>query len=301
MGGVLDVLPFDVWSARAAAHEAAVAERTAARLARRDRGLKHPVEDFLFDYYGFAPGRLSRWHPGPGVGLAGAAGMPRASWRWYVPVGDVVTLDERAFLAERRHTVEFVRDVVSATLSRPPALGCFGLHEWAMVYGIPADGVRHEAWPLRLGSAGSDAVTRTHAIRCTHFDAYRFFTPSAAPLNALQPTRATQVDLEQPGCLHAGMDLYKWCYTLEPVVPSRLTLAAFELAREIRILDMQASPYDLSALGYEPVAVETAAGRAAYVDAQRAFTERANAVRRSLLDVLQPLAEAAGRTSASAR
>lgn len=291
MGGVLDVLPFDVWSARAAAHEAAVAERTAARLARRDRGLKHPVEDFLFDYYGFAPGRLSRWHPGPGVGLAGAAGMPRASWRWYVPVGDVVTLDERAFLAERRHTVEFVRDVVSATLSRPPALGCFGLHEWAMVYGIPADGVRHEAWPLRLGSAGSDAVTRTHAIRCTHFDAYRFFTPSAAPLNALQPTRATQVDLEQPGCLHAGMDVYKWCIKLTPWVPSSLTLAAFDLAREIRLLDMQASPYDLSALGIAPVPIETAAGKATYVTRQREFAERSNALRTRLLALIEPALE----------
>ena len=125
------------------------------------------------------------------------------------------------FLAARGSAVTFVRELLSATVSRPAQLGCFGLHEWAMVHGIPADDVRHAGWPLRLGSAGTDAVVERHGIRCSHFDAYRFFTDSAAPRNALRPTRDGQVAMEQPGCLHAGMDVYKWAFKLTPAGAER--------------------------------------------------------------------------------
>ena len=280
------VLSPSEWLCREAVHREAVAERTRDHLARRDRGEKHPIEDFLFEYYSFTPGRLSRWHPGPDVVLQGAEGMPRAGWRHYVTVGRGVAFDRTGFMQVRGRTVDFVRGLLEATLSRPATLGCFGLHEWAMVHGIPNDGVRHENWPLRLGADTTDEVTRSHTVRCSHFDAFRFFTPTGALLNTLSPTRETQVDSEQPGCLHAGMDVYKWCFKLEPLVPSDLVLDAFDLAREIRVLDMQASPYDLSALGVEPLRIETPEGKAEYVARQRDFSERSNALRRRLLTVL---------------
>ena len=280
------VLSPSEWLCREAVHREAVAERTRDHLARRDRGEKHPIEDFLFEYYSFTPGRLSRWHPGPDVVLQGAEGMPRAGWRHYVTVGRGVAFDRTGFMQVRGRTVDFVRGLLEATLSRPATLGCFGLHEWAMVHGIPKDGVRHENGPLRLGADTTDEVTRSHTVRCSHFDAFRFFTPTGALLNTLSPTRETQVDNEQPGCLHAGMDVYKWCFKLEPLVPSDLVLDAFDLAREIRVLDMQASPYDLSALGVEPLRIETPEGKAEYVARQRDFSERSNALRRRLLTVL---------------
>ncbi len=140
-----------------------------------------------------------------------------------------------------------------------------------MVHGIPADDVRHAGWPLRLGSDGTDAVVERHGIRCSHFDAYRFFTESARPRNALRPTRDSQVAMEQPGCLHAGMDVYKWAFKLTPLVPSDLVADAFDLAREIRVLDMEASPYDLRELGYAPVPIETPEGKATYLERQRAL------------------------------
>jgi hypothetical protein len=102
------------------------------------------------------------------------------------------------------------------------------------------------------------------------------------------------VDTEQPGCLHAGMDVYKWCFKLAPLVPSALTLEAFDLAREIRVLDMQASPYDLVDLGLQPVRIETPEGRAEYVARQRAFSERSNALRQRLLAVLEAVLTPAG-------
>jgi hypothetical protein len=158
-----------------------------------------------------------------------------------------------------------------------------------MVYRQGAEGVRHAAWPLRLGPAGTDEVVESLPLRCSHVDAFRFFTEPARRLNLLQPTRENQVELEQPGCLHAGMDVYKWAYKLVPAVPSELVMDCFELAQEIRELDMRASPYDLSDLGYEPVPVETPDGRAEYARAQRHFAERADVLRRRLLAVLEAL------------
>ena len=50
------------------------------------------------------------------------------------------------------------------------------------------------------------------------------------------------------------MDLYKHAFRLSPLVCSDLVADCFELARDIRVLDMRASPYDLGGLGYDPVA-----------------------------------------------
>ena len=54
---------------------------------------------------------------------------------------------------------------------------------------------------------------------------------------------------------------------------------------------MRAAPYDLRGLGYTPVRVETAEGKAEYVEAQRAFTQRSNALRRELVAALDGLAQ----------
>lgn len=82
------------------------------------------------------------------------------------------------------------------------------------------------------------------------------------------------------------MNLYKWAYKLSPLVCAELVADCFELAREIRTLDMRASPYDLAALGYPPVPVETPEGRAEYATAQRGFAERAAGLRARLLAAL---------------
>ena len=135
------------------------------------------------------------------------------------------------------------------------------------------DATRHD-WPLRLGGSGTDEVVESHRIACSHFDAFRFFTDSARPLNTLQPGRDDRPAFEQPGCLHAGMDLYKHAFRLTPLIPSELVADCFELAWDIRELDMRASPYDFSELGFEPVRIETPAGKQEYVAAQRTFAER---------------------------
>ncbi|WP_460747967.1 3-methyladenine DNA glycosylase [Myceligenerans cantabricum] len=281
------------WRAAVDAHVARADVLTAVRRAAQAAGRKHAIEDFLFTYYPTRIAHLRRWHPGPGVVLADGPpgdGPPHAAWRWYTRTAAGVTLDVGAFLADRGDTVRYVRELLTATASRPGAFGCLGLHEWAMVYRDEAAGRDHRhPLPLRLGHAGTDAVVESHPVRCSHFDAFRFFTPEAAGRNGLRPTRATQPALEQPGCLHANMDLYKWCLKLGPAVPGDLLLDAFELARDIRYTDMAASPYDVSAYGVEAVAIETPEGRTQYVRRQRAFADRASALRRRVLAVCQDL------------
>jgi hypothetical protein len=166
-----------------------------------------------------------------------------------------------------------------------------------MVYRLDQSDVRHSAWPLRLGRSGTDAVVESHQIACSHFDAYRFFTPAARPRNSLSPTRADQAAYEQPGCLHAGMDLYKWATKLTPAIPSELVMDCFELAREIRELDMRASPYDLRDLGYLPVPIETPEGKALYAAEQREFAARGQVLRRRLLEAIDRGLASAGTVS----
>ncbi len=287
------LLASPIWTAREIAHQTRVEAATAAHRSRRGQGLRHPIEDFLFSYYSTTPAQLRRWHPGAGVRLEGAAQAERASWKHYRVVAGAVEVDVEDFVAARGRAVEFIHRLLSATASRPARLGCFGLHEWAMVYRAREGDVRHEQVPLRLGQAGTDEVVERHQITCSHFDAFRFFTTDAVSRNAIQPTRETQVELEQPGCLHAGMDVYKWATKLTPLVPSELTMDCFDLALEIRVLDMEASPYDLSGYGVEPVRIETAAGKAAYLERQRAFAERSNILRQRLLAVLDASGAAA--------
>ncbi|WP_324615177.1 3-methyladenine DNA glycosylase [Nesterenkonia sedimenti] len=288
------VIPTEEHRERAAAHHQKVQRYTEDFLARRHAGKKHPVEDFLFTYYSFKPGQLARWHPGAGQILEGAGTGEQASWKFYATVPDGTdsggaTVDVAAFCTERASIIDFAQRLLSQTAARPAQLGCFGLHEWAMVYRSAQHGQRHDQVSLRLGAEGTDEVVESLNIRCTHFDAFRFYTPSAKPLNTLQPSRETQIQMEQPGCLHANMDLYKWAYKLIPAVSSDLLLDCFDLAWRIRELDMRASPYDLQDWGYEPVRIEEPAGRAEYTRRQKAFSEEAQALRSRILSVVENL------------
>ncbi|WP_067874173.1 3-methyladenine DNA glycosylase [Nocardia vermiculata] len=284
------VLPERQWRERARAHRDRVQTLVGPYLRERADGHKHPVTDFLFTYYGHKPAQLRRWHPGFGVALENSGEYENRRGYRRISGADAavpVCTADPAFLARRRDTVEFVAELLAATATRPPLLSCFGLHEWAMVY--RSDELRHEQVPLRLGRAGTDAVVDAMPLRCTHFDAFRFFTPEAAPRNVERLTRDDQIRREQPGCLHAGMDLYKWAFKLMPLIGSDLLLECFEAACDAREIDMRASPYDLSEYGYRPIPIETPAGRAEYVRHQNRIAERAHGLRTRLVTECQAL------------
>jgi hypothetical protein len=246
------------------AHRARLARYVEPHLARRRLGIAHPVHDFLFTYYSFSPAKLLDW---------------QAGW----PASGSEELVER-----RRGLIRSTLELLDATAGRAATFSCFGLHEWAMVH--RADETRHPR-PLRLGSTGTDEVVESHRIACSHFDAYRFFTPTAAPLNQLRPGPDDRPAYEQPGCLHATMDLYKHAFRLWPLVGSDLVADCFELAWDVRIVDMRAAPYNLTGTTldpdgepWSPIPVETPEGKQEYAVHQRRFAARAAPLRQRLVD-----------------
>lgn len=296
--GATSALAERTWRRLEDEHEYRVDPWIEPRLARRREGRSHPVDDFLFDYYPYSAGRLRAWHPGLGVVLAGDAShvLTRPHYertREGVRVRPVLDASSRGRLA-------LVLRLLAETAARPPRLDCFGMHEWAMVYGQDPDAVRHAGQPLRMSRAEIVDLVDTVGLRCTHIDAYRFFTDEASPRNAFQPTRTDQHAWEQPACVHATMDLYKYAMWFQPWVGSELVADCFALARDAREVDMRAAPYDLRDLGYAPIAVETPEGRADYVRAQRSLMDRGQVLREALLRRLAALdrAQADGRYGA---
>ena len=285
--------PEPQWRAMRAAHHTLVDTWVQPHLARRQRGEKHPIEDFLWDYYPFRPSQLRMWNPGTDACLLDYGSDPTP-----LPAGFVVDAQGHAHFdlacvspthkQRLRQELLWVVRLLTGMRERPAGFGCFGLHEWAMVLGQADAERRHSSWPLRVSDDEVRTAIDAVGLRCTHFDAWRFFTPEGLQRNPLTLSRAEQPERDQSGCLHANMDVYKWCMRLQPLVPSSVTMQAFELAMRIRRIDMAASPYDFRALGVEPIAVETPHGRATYVGLQRDFAHQANVLRTQLLNLLLP-------------
>jgi hypothetical protein len=321
MEAVADATRFlaqEEWCERRHRHEARVRGWIEPHQKRAARGEKHPVHDFLFNYYAFRPAWLRRWHPGPDVILGGEAAREFLRWPEYGEVrlsesgtgvppvisgngfdrgpniqpAVAVMIDCAALPPRRREFVGWLEQLLTGMQTRPAFFACHGMHEWAMVYRQNPEELRHAGYPLRFSPERIAEIVEATPPCCSHFDAFRFFTPPARPLNKLQPERADALRLEQRGCLHANMDLYKWAFKLAPFTPSELIADCFELARDVREIDMRASPYDLRALGYEPIAIETAAGRAEYEQHQRAFASRGEPLRARLIALAKRLREA---------
>jgi len=277
------------WREKQRAHETRGRAWTDPHQQRAGRGEKHPVFDFLFDYYAFRPSWLRRWHPGIGVTLAGESAKEFLRWHGYRENANGVAVDPRTLSTARGETVNWLKELLVTMRDRPPFFACAGLHEWAMVYRESPDTVRHSTWSLRFPPDELARIVESQPVRCSHYDAFRFFTPAARPLNRLRPERVSVPHYEQRGCLHANMDLYKWSFKLAPYTPSELVADCFALAREIREVDMRASPYDLRALGFEPIAIETEEGRAEYERCQRHFATRGEPLRQRLIEVCENL------------
>lgn len=276
-------------------HASRVAAHADAFVDRRSRGAKHPVHDFLFTYYSFAAAKLKQWVPPYGVGLE-VAGADIEAFPWlqterFLCENGLLRVDARRFMPREREFSAWVAMLCTRILGRAGRFTCFGLHEWAMVYHQSVQQVRHQGYELRLPPNELASFVESLPVCCSHYDAFRFFTPDARPLNVLQPTLDSRPDLEQAACLHANMDLYKWSSKLWPWTGSDLIGKCFELALKGRDLDMRASPYDLSSLGYEPVKIETVEGRALYEREQRELAAQAAELRRRLLEVCTALSQ----------
>jgi len=260
-----------------------------AHAARRGRNENHPVYDFLFQYYRFRPSQLRCWSPGCGVILQDAADDQDLPAQMRAPAGleSARWLDTADFPGKRREALTWVIRLLRETRDRTPVFGCDGMHEWAMVYRAPEN--RHPDFPLRVTADEVADIVESRVLMCTHFDAFRFFTKEAKPLNQNHLTRETRLELEQRGCLHTNMDLYKWSYKWMPWIPSAVLFEAMGIAIRAREVDMRASPYDLRSLGFDPIRIEDPSGKEEYRRLQREIAEDAQPVRETLILILESL------------
>jgi len=281
----IQILSSNVWHQLRDDHKEKVLPWITPRLERRSRHESHPVDDFLFEYYPISTNKLLNWHPGFGTSLEATEieyeDFPSGSYEFI----DNKIQVRNEWLSKNQEAAISLVDFLTKTQERSVRSGCFGLHEWAMVLG--AEDVRHERWPLRLSQEEIRATIDEVGLRCTHFDAFRFFTPIAVPLNPLQLTPVDRNEIEQPGCLHANMDLYKYAQRFAPIVGSEIVRSAFALAKDIRTVDMQTAPYDLADLGVVPIPVETQSGRDQFAKLQIGFAQRAQTLRTELIAALK--------------
>ena len=284
-------LPYSDWQKAAKAHRRRAEEWTLPYRSRRTQGRLHPVHDFLFIYYRFAPAQLEQWHPAAGTSLEAPQMISNYSEKYYTHADSTLFLDPDKIDVKARKRLQWSLYLCCAVGNRPPQFRCFGMHEWAMVYqGGPEGRPRHEGTlNLRLPQAQIDELVRNQLTCCSHFDAFRFFTDSAKPFNRLHPTQEARLHNEQPGCLHTNMDLYKWTAKSMPWVGSDLLWDAFEYAVRCREIDMRASPYDCTPLGLQPIRIETLEGRAEYEREQRKLADDGQPLRTRLIDSLKAI------------
>ena len=279
-------LQLDQWQQLAEKHRIKVKQWTVPYRRRKASHQQHPVLDFLYTYYPFSLGKLEQWHPGYGIQLECDKKRPeRYQTKHYQQLESIVSLSTDALSDKELARLQWIHNLLCLTQTRTPNFACHGLHEWAMVY--QGQDIRHrESTPLRLAQDEIDHLVSTRTITCSHFDAYRFFSPGALTLNKLKPTLDGRQDSEQCGCLHTNMDLYKWASKCMPWVGSDLLWQCFKLDLKARELDMRASPYDLSEYGYDPVKIETPGGRAEYETLQRQISKESVPLRQQLIDTL---------------
>lgn len=287
------ILPIHEWIHAKNGHEEAMNSILQPYLKLRSEHKKDPVLDFLFEYYNFRPAQLSRWSPGLGVKLqiSGDEPLPEIS---ELTVNDQVAyLDKKNFPRKRLRSIHWMLDLMHKTAESKPFFGCFGMHEWAMVY--RTDEVRHDQIPLRLSDDAIAEFVESRPLLCTHFDAFRFFTEKARPMNKHQLERDSLKDLEQQGCIHTNMDLYKWAFKMYPWISSETIRNAFSLAVFARTVDMKASPYDLEEYGLSPIKIETEEGRKEYLVQQKEIVKRAAPVRENLIAEYEKVLEFVGK------
>lgn len=247
---------------------------------KRSAGEKNPVIDFLFEYYRFRHSHLMNWSPGIGIRLE-----KRDQYKPEIPelksTDSAYFIDPTTIPQNRIKSFQWISELLVSSSEKPPAFGCFGMHEWAMVYN--AKNVRHSYLSFRMPMEQIAEFVESRPLVCTHFDAFRFFTGDAKPLNKFTPDRENFSEFEQSGCIHTNMDLYKWAFKGYPWISSELIRKAFLLALEARTIDMKASPYDLQDYGYQPIKVETENGRHEYLEKQKMIHAKSLSIRDELI------------------
>src|SRR5699024_7067416 len=103
-------------------------------LQQKNHHHKDPVIDFLFEYYAFRPSHLKRWSPGFGVMLEDADQDNTPDISELSVTEDGAFLNPDYFPDKRKRAARWILELLEKSLHKKPSFGCFGMHEWAMVY-----------------------------------------------------------------------------------------------------------------------------------------------------------------------
>ena len=276
-----NTLPYHAWKHQEKNHTKILSSKIDDYLIRREQQEKNPILDFLFEYYSFPPSKLKKWSPGFGVLLKSNGNKLFNSFKAIANTDEGAYLNAKLFPQQRSKSLQWILNLLKQTSQKDPHLGCFGMHEWAMVY--RCKNVRHSYLPLRYSKKEIAEIVEQESLTCTHNDAYRFFTEAAKPMNDQTLNHQNFRQTEQPGCLHTNMDLYKWAFKMYPWISSNIIREAFLLALKSRRIDMRASPYNLSSMGLSPIKVETREGKMEYVALQKKIFKKAQTIRKKLI------------------
>jgi hypothetical protein len=280
---IKNVLKAEKWRRQVADHKERISAMVDNYLERRQHQHKDPVMDFLFEYYSFRPAHLKKWSPGFGALLINGASLEGEFEEMSIQDGDAF-LDINRFPRDRITSLQWILGVLQQSYEQSPSFGCFGMHEWAMVYKKSQKQVRHNHIPLRMNEQALAEFVESRPLVCTHFDAFRFFSKEAKPRNKFELSRQKFAEMEQPGCLHTNMDLYKWAFKMYPWISSNTIREAFLLAVKARFVDMKASPYDLRDRGLQPIKIETEEGRKKFMKKQRGIFKESQPIRKKLIE-----------------
>jgi len=283
------ILPFEDYKLRSEKHKSRIYGLLGTYFDDRGRGKAHAILDFLVEYYSFRRSHLLNWSPGINSRIQAENKEQTPEGNFWVCDDLLYEISPDGLTKKKKHGLRWILSLLESIDKREASFQCRGMHEWAMVYATNER--RHASLHLRLSTEQIDSFVRSQPIGCSHIDAFRFFTEAARPLNKFQPDRETQLEHDQPGCIHVNMDLYKWAYKAWPYISSDLIAETLELALEARILDMQASPYDLEMYQLKPVRIETEEGRMEYEHRQQLLSERAKPLRKNLITAYQELLE----------
>jgi len=270
------------WRQQRAHHRQEISSLIDDYLERRQHQQKDPVMDFLFEYYAFRPSHLKIWSPGFGTLLIDGE-SENLDFEEVSTCNGNAFLDINLFPEKRISALRWIINVLEQSAEHKPSFGCFGMHEWAMVYKKNQNQVRHSQIPLRMDEQELAKFVESRPLVCTHYDAFRFFSKEAKPKNKFELNRDNFAKMEQPGCLHTNMDLYKWAFKMYPWISSETIREAFKLAVKTRFVDMKASPYDLRERGLEPIKIETDEGRREYMRCQQEIFARSQPIRKQLI------------------
>lgn len=311
-GAAPPILAESVWRNAASLHAKQVHELVQPGLLSESSRFdaKHPIFNFFIEYYGMkgtkGVRKLKQWSlPTYPVFLQGATPndlgdiLPlrgasiEATGILYCP-SNYYRHDTPEDLVRAASAFVWYHTLLNQTAHREPVLHCYNLHEWAMQYHppgseLPSSGKYQKHVSLRVDRDMLNQAVERNGVCCTHYDALRFFAPTALPFNSipLVSDRGQQLKHEQPACLHATMDLFKMITKLQPFVSADLKLRCLSLVIMAREMDVAASPYDASGYGIAAIPIETPEGRSEYKKKQLQLLKESQPVRTELITAFE--------------